>query len=313
MNDLPGIARPELQALPQVRDRMTFLYVERCRVDREDAAITIWDAQGTVHIPAAAISTLMLGPGTNITHRAMELAGDAGVTLIWVGENGVRYYASGRPLTTHSRLLMRQAELVTNVRSHLSVARKMYQLRFPDEDVAHLTMQQLRGREGARVRSIYRKLSRETGVPWGGRDYRPEDFSASDPINQALSAAHQCLYGVAVAVIQALGCSPALGFVHVGHEWSFVYDIADLYKAEISIPAAFRCVAQAPEDLNRAVRRSVRDAMTKAKIINRMVQDIRYLLDVDEKQEEPPNVVYLWDDRQGLIRNGINFEQEEQA
>jgi len=313
MNDLPGIVRPELQALPQVRDRMTFLYVERCEVNREDAAITVRDAQGTVHIPAAAISALMLGPGTNITHRAMELAGDAGVTLLWVGENGVRYYASGRPLTTHSRLLMRQAELVTNVRSHLSVARKMYQLRFPDEDVTHLTMQQLRGREGARVRGIYRRLSRETGVPWGGRDYRPEDFSASDPINQALSAAHQCLYGVAAAVIQALGCSPALGFVHVGHEWSFVYDIADLYKAEISIPVAFQCAAQAPEDLGRAVRRGVREAMTKAKIISRMVQDIRYLLDVDEKQEAPPNVVYLWDDRQGLVQNGINFDREVQA
>lgn len=311
MNNLPGIARPELQALPQVRDRMTFLYVERCEVNREDAAITVRDALGTVHIPAAAISALMLGPGTNITHRAMELVGDAGVTIIWVGENGVRYYASGRPLTTHSRLLMRQAELVTNARSHLGVARKMYQLRFPDEDVAHLTMQQLRGREGARVRGIYRKLARETGVSWGGRDYRPEDFSASDPINQALSAAHQCLYGLAAAVIQALGCSPALGFVHVGHEWSFVYDIADLYKAEISIPIAFQCVAQAPEDLSRAVRRGVREAMTKAKIINRIVQDIRYLLDMDETQEVPPNVVYLWDDRQGLIQNGINFDREE--
>lgn len=84
-----------------------------------------------------------------ITHRAMELIGDAGVSVIWVGEHGVRYYASGRPLTHRSKLLIRQAELVSNQRLHLAVVRKMYQMRFPNEDVSHLTMQQLRGRKEA--------------------------------------------------------------------------------------------------------------------------------------------------------------------
>ena len=107
----------------------------------------------------------------------------------------MRYYAHGRPLTTHSRMLIRQAELVSNHRKHLDVVRKMYQLRFPEEDVSHLTMQQLRGREGSRVRNVYRKASKETGVPWSGRLYRPEDFASGDPVNQALSAAHACLYG----------------------------------------------------------------------------------------------------------------------
>ena len=60
---------------------------------------------------------------------------------------------------------------------------------------------------------------------------------------------HACLYGLAHAVIVALGCAPGLGFVHVGHECSFVYDIADLYKAEVTIPIAFEVAAQAPEDL----------------------------------------------------------------
>lgn len=31
MDDVPGMIRPDLQALPQVRDRMTFLYLEHCR------------------------------------------------------------------------------------------------------------------------------------------------------------------------------------------------------------------------------------------------------------------------------------------
>ena len=112
-----------------------------------------------------------------------------------------RYYAHGRPLTTHSQLLLRQAELVTHTRKHLEVVRKMYQLRFPEEDISRLTMQQLRGREGSRVRQVYRKASKDTGVPWNGRLYRPEDFSAGDAVNQALSAGHACLYGLAHAVI----------------------------------------------------------------------------------------------------------------
>ena len=52
-------------------------------------------------------------------------------------------------------------------------------------------------------------------------------------------------------------------FVHVGHECSFVYDIADLYKAEVTIPIAFEVAVQVPEDLPAVVRRRVRDAMVE--------------------------------------------------
>lgn len=188
----------------------------------------------------------------------------------------------------------------------------MYQLRFPDEDISHLTMQQLRGREGSRVRQVYRKASKDSGVPWSGRLYRPEDFASGDAVNQALSAGHACLYGLAHAVIVALGCAPGLGFVHVGHECSFVYDIADLYKAEVTIPIAFEVAAQAPEDLPAVVRRRVRDAMVEHHILERMVHDIRYLLLNTDAPEQEPEVVYLWDDRIGTVANGINyFEKEE--
>jgi len=130
MTQTPGIERPELQALPQVRDRISFLYIEHCIVNRQDSAITVTDARGTVFVPAAALSVLMMGPGTNVTHRAMELIGDAGASVIWVGEHGVRYYAHGRPLTHSSRLLLSQAEAVSNVRKRIAIARMMYQMRF---------------------------------------------------------------------------------------------------------------------------------------------------------------------------------------
>lgn len=202
---IPGIKKPDLHALPQIKERMTFLYVEHCQVSRQDGAITISEVRGTAYVPAASLGVLMLGPGTSISHRAMELIGDAGTCVIWVGEQGVRYYAHGRSLTNSSRFIMRQAELVTNTRSRLRVARRMYQMRFPNEDVSGLTMQQLRGREGSRVRSVYRRCSQETGVPWNGREYNPDDFQDANSINQALSAGHVCLYGAAHSVIVALG------------------------------------------------------------------------------------------------------------
>lgn len=305
--------RPDLQALPQVKDRMTFLYLEHCTLERQDGAITVTDENGVVHIPAAAISVLLLGPGTRVTHRAMELMGDTGVGAVWVGEHGVRYYAHGRPLTTRANLLIRQAELVSNTRKHLDVVRKMYQLRFPDENVAHLTMQQLRGREGSRVRNVYRAYAKETGVAWNGRVYNPDDFSSGDAVNQALSAGHACLYGLAHAVIVALGCAPGLGFIHVGHERSFVYDIADLYKSEITIPIAFQTAAEEPEDLPAVVRRRVRDAMVSAKILERMVHDIRWLLLPEAESTEQEEVVYLWDNKIGTVSNGINYFREEEG
>lgn len=311
MTELSGMVRPDLQALPQIKDRMTFLYLEHCTLGRQDGAITVTDERGIVQIPAAAISVLLLGPGTRVTHRAMELMGDAGVGAVWVGEHGVRYYAHGRALTARTKLLQKQAELVSNTRKHLAVVRKMYQLRFPGEDVSQLTMQQLRGREGSRVRSVYRKMAQETGVPWNGRLYRPEDFASGDLVNQALSAGHACLYGLAHAVIVALGCAPGLGFVHVGQECSFVYDIADLYKAEVTIPIAFRTAAEAPEDLPAVVRRRVRDAMVAQHILERMVHDIRWLLLPEEEAADQEEAIYLWDNRLGQVRNGVNYAEAE--
>ncbi len=295
--------------LPQLQDRMSFIYLEHCVLNRQDSAITVSDEAGIVHIPAAAISVLLLGPGTNVSHRAMELMGDAGVSVVWVGEHGVRFYAGGSALTHRAGLLIRQARLVSNQRTHLAVVRRMYQLRFPNEDVTGLTLQQLRGREGSRIRAVYRRASRQWGVPWNGREYDPDDFSAGDAVNQALSAGHACLYGLAHAVITGLGCSPGLGFVHVGHDRSFVYDVADLYKAEITIPLAFAVAAEAPEDLPAVVRKRTRDAIAAGRLLERMVRDIHFLLQ-DEQEEEAPDAVYLWDEGGSVVPNGILYREE---
>lgn len=312
MKPQSGAKKTELKELPRIGDRVSFIYVEHAKINRQDSAITVTDKRGIVRIPAAMVGVLILGPGTDISHRAVELIGDTGTSMVWVGERGVRQYAHGRALAHSTRFLTKQAHLVSNTRTRLAVARKMYQMRFPEEDVSDLTMQQLRGREGARIRSIYRAQSKLHNVEWTKREYDPDDFESSTLVNQALSAANVALYGVVYSVIVALGISPGLGFVHTGHDKSFVYDIADLYKAETSIPIAFEVTKEFKEgdDIGRNARLKVRDAMIDGKIMHRIVRDLQYILEIEESEEMFIDTINLWDDKHRLVPHGINYAEE---
>lgn len=298
------------QALARVGDRISFLYAERCVVNREGNSLTIKDQRGIAHLPATQIAALLLGPGTRITYAAMALLGDAGVSTVWVGERGVRYYAHGRPPAKSSRMAEIQAEVVTHQRKRLNCARRMYSMRFPGEDVSGLTMAQLRGREGARMKKVYEAESKRTGVYWNRRSYDPNDFDSSDPINQALTAGSAALYGVAHAVIAALGFVPSLGVIHTGTDRSFVYDIADLYKAEISIPAAFDAVAAAVGQPSVEVRRHVRDAVVEHRLMPRMVKDLKSLFDIPDDELVSDVELMLWNELE-VIASGMNWAEEE--
>lgn len=313
MKKVPGARPVPLGQLVRAQDRLTFVYLERCVVHRDANAITARDVKGTVHIPAAALGALLLGPGTTVSQQAMVLLAESGSTAVWVGEQGVRYYAHGRSLARSSRLLETQAALVSNQRSRLRVAREMYAMRFPGEDVADLTMQQLRGREGARVRRIYREHARRTGIEWTRRDYNTDDFAGGSPVNQALSAANTSLYGVVHAVVVALGCAPGLGFVHTGHVLSFVFDIADLYKADIAVPVAFEVTAADVDDIPGEARRAVRDRLKSSSFLDNCVRDIKTLLsDQDDEAAVDPDldadVVMLWDGNGRAVAGGTSYD-----
>lgn len=305
--------------LGRISDRLSFLYVEHAKVDRDANAVTFWQAEGVVHVPVSVLAALLLGPGTRITHAAVALLAGSGCSVLWTGEEGVRLYAGAVAASTASGLLQRQAALVTGQRTRLAVARAMYEMRFPGEDLAELTMQQLRGREGARVRACYRLWSGKTGVAWHGRQYSVGAWKAANPVNQCLSAANSALYGIVHAAILHLGCSPGLGFVHTGHQLSFAYDVADLYKAEITIPAAFTIAAVGGGDFGGRARRAVRDAIVEARLLPRIAADIRQLLgapghggEEEEEEEEAapgPAAADLWDGT-GTVPGGVSYEEE---
>lgn len=297
--------------LTRTGERLSFIYLERCTIHRDANAITAQDAEGTTHIPSATIGTLLLGPGTRVTHQAMSVLGETGAAVCWIGERGVRYYASGRALSRSSALMEAQARQWANPRNRLAVARDMYRLRFPDEDPSHLTRQQLLGCEGRRVKDCYRAQAARTGVPWRGRRYTPGDFSAGDPVNQAITAAAQCMYGIAHAVVTSLGCSPALGFVHSGHELSFVLDIADLYKTDVGIPVAFDTAAEGEEDIGSRTRRALRNRINETSLLDRCVDDIKRLLlpeTPDSTVDADRDVVTLQSDGGRDVASGFNHD-----
>lgn len=302
-----------LRILPKVRDSWTYLYVEHARIDQEDKGICLHDEQGRVHVPCASLSLLMLGPGTSVTHAAVLTVAEAGCLIAWCGEQGVRFYAQGMGETRSSARLLQQARAWASEEERMRIIRRMYEMRFPDPLPADLTLRQVRGKEGARVRSAYASEARRFGLTWTGREYNRMNWDASDPINRALSAANSCLYGVCHAAIVAAGYSPALGFIHTGKMLSFVYDVGDLYKMELTVPAAFLEVAKGGSRLESRVRHRCRDLFAEHDLLKRIVADLEDLFgsppdvaEADRFDQDEASPGELWDP-DGEVGGGQNF------
>lgn len=308
-----------LQSLPRVADSWTFLYVEHVRIERHDSAVALVDKDRTITVPVAQLSCILTGPGTSVTHGAVTMIAETGCSIVWCGESSVRVYAAGGGETRFSRNLEIQAIAWANPQSRLHVARRMYAMRYTDEDVDEVPLDQLRGREGVRVRKAYAQASAMYGVKWFGRSYDPTDWNAGDPLNQALNVANMCLYGICHAAIIAIGMSAGLGFIHTGHLLSFVWDIADLYKAELTIPIAFQCVKAGESKLDMRVRRACRDAFREQRILTRIVPDIHRLFEMPinhvrhlDTTIDDIGASALWDDASGgTIAGGTNYAPNE--
>ena len=276
----------DLHELPKLRDSLSYLYVERCRIEQDALSIALWDKEGCVQVPAAALGVLMLGPGSTITHAAVRALADNGCSIVWVGEGAIRCYAQGGGETRKAYSLLKQAELASRPEKRMEVIWRMYEYRFGYRLERELSPEQVRGMEGARVRQAYADASALYGVPWHGRAYNRQNWAQADPINRALSAANSCLNGICHAAVVSGGYAPAIGFIHVGRQLSFVYDIADLYKVEITIPLAFRLTAESTEHLEMRVRHACRDDFREHRLLQRLLPDIQGLLDVPTDIQE---------------------------
>lgn len=280
----------DMQILPRLSDSISFLYLEQVVVHRNQNTIEAIDSEGRIPIPVASLSVLMLGPGVSISHAAINILAKNGCSVVWVGEDMTRFYASGMGETYKAYKVMRQAELVSDAQKRKQVVVAMYQKRFAERLDENLSLPQIRGLEGARVRKCYQEWSEATGVKWEGRNYNFNEWSG-DPINRALSTANAVINAICTTAIVSAGYSPALGFIHQGRQLSFVYDIADLYKTELSIPVAFQTIGAASVQVEKRVRAAMREKIKEAKLLSRILPDIDGLLEVSAEMEEADECV----------------------
>ncbi|ADC61596.1 type I-E CRISPR-associated endonuclease Cas1e [Allochromatium vinosum] len=272
-----------------MKERISLIFIEYGEIDVLDGAFVVIDKTGVrTHIPIGSIACIMLEPGTRVSHRAAALAARVGTLLVWVGEAGVRLYASGQPGGARSDRLLYQAKLALDDQARLKVVRKMYELRFGEKPPERRSVEQLRGIEGARVKKTYENLAKRYGVQWRGRRYDPSEWDTSDVPNTCLSAATACLYGITEAAILAAGYAPAVGFIHTGKPQSFVYDIADIVKFETVVPVAFQIAAKNPPQSHaeRLVRLACRDVFRESKLLGKIIPMIEDVLSAGEI--EPP-------------------------
>ena len=298
----------DLHELSRLEDSISYLYVDRALVERDVNSIVILKGKDRIPVPISSLTVLMLGPGTNLTHAAMKVIADSGCLVIWCGEGALRFYGYGMGETRSANNLIRQAQCCMDEQKHLDVVRRMFELRFPGIDLSDKTLQQMRGLEGVRMRETYKLLARKNGIIWKGRSYKIEDWDASDDLNKALSAANACLYGLCNAAIVSLGYSPGLGFIHTGKMMSFVYDIADLYKVETTIPVAFEIVSQPRVDpIDREARKRLRTVLRERRILKRIAKDLTFLFDVaDGEDANRMDAGELWDGEDKRVAGGMN-------
>ena len=269
--------------LPLLRDSLSYHYVEYVIVEKVKKGIVTLSEKGRVHIPTADLSVLLLGPGTSISSAAVTLLARTGCLVVWVGQDGTRFYASGTGETRQARRVLHQAMLVSHYKLRQQVVLNMYHARFDDILPRPLSLPQIRGKEGARMRTAYAEASKKYGVAWNGRRYNRGKWGDSDSINRALSSANSLLNDLCHTAIVSGGYSPALGFIHTGKQRSFVFDIADLYKVELTIPIAFEIIAESEQGISKRVRALCRERFREAKLLGRILPDIDRLLYVPDE------------------------------
>ena len=196
-------------------------------------------SEGSYAVPFQMVSMILLGPGSTVSHDALRLCARHGTAIAAVGEDGVRAYTAPPLIPDRSGLARRQARVWADADGvRLDIARRMYAWRL-GEILPHTDIATLRGIEGSRVKAMYKLQADRFGIKWNGRRYDRADPTAADLPNQALNHAASAIEAAAAIAVAATATIPQLGFIHEDSGQSFVLDIADLFRDDVTVPVAF--------------------------------------------------------------------------
>jgi CRISPR-associated protein Cas1 len=270
-------------------DRHGLIWLERGELCVVDGCLNFQSGKNTpspqvLQVPHQAISMILLGPGSSVTHDALRLLARHGTLMAAVGVDGVRTYTAPPLMPDRSDVARRQAELWGSSRRRVSVARHMYALRL-GEVLPHRDLDTLRGIEGARVKTIYRLMAEKYDIEWNGRHYDRANPNAADTPNQAINHAATAVQAAAAIAVQSLAAIPQLGFIHEDSGQAFVLDIADLFRDSITLHIAFSAAKKAgnsDETIDRLVRREAAVTFRKQRVIPAMIDKIKQVLRTEE-------------------------------
>lgn len=290
---LAGRLGLESARLPHA-DRHGLVFLDRGRLTVEDGCLTFDCAGGGMTpagrygLPHQSVSLILIGPGSAVSHDALRILARHNVGLAAIGEDGVRFYTAMPLLPDFSHLARAQARFWADERRGRSlVARRMYAHRL-GEVLPHRDIAVLRGIEGARMKETYRIEAERAGVRWIGRRYDRARPQAADLPNQALNHAASALEAAAAIAVAATATIPQLGFIHEDSGQSFVLDIADLVRATIAIPCAFKaaavCARRPGENIERLARRMTGERMKRDGVIPKLIDLVKAVL--AEKQDD---------------------------
>ena len=270
------------ETLPKIRDKYPFLYLERGRLEVDESSVKWIDSDNNiVPLPIATINTLLLGPGTSVTHEAIKVTATANCSVAWVGEDSLIFYAAGHTPTADTKNFKRQMMLSCDPVASLAVAKNMFLTRFPGSELDGKSLPQMMGMEGNRVRDLYEQKAQHYSVGWGSRKYMPGKFKLGDITNRVLTASNAALYGIRCSAIHSMGYSPHIGFVHSGSPLPFVYDLADLYKEKFCIDLAFSVTRELAGKYDRhIVADAFKDRVIEGELLKKISLDIPRVLKV---------------------------------
>ncbi|MDI3269899.1 MAG: type I-E CRISPR-associated endonuclease Cas1e [Bacillota bacterium] len=259
---LPGRLGLAASRVPYV-DRHGLLFLSRGRLYVEKGTLRFEAAgshdlqPGDYAIPYQTVSTILLGPGSSITHDALRILARHGTLLLAVGEGGVKMYSAPPMGQGRSDVARAHARLWADEEQRSLVARRMYAFRFgevfPDKDISAL-----RGMEGGRMRESYKILAQKYGVDWDARRYDRSDPEAADVPNQAINHSSTFVEAAAEIAVAAVGALPPLGFIHEESSNAFTLDIADLWRVSVTLPVAFTAAARVQKNPDLPLEREVR-------------------------------------------------------
>jgi CRISPR-associated protein Cas1 len=274
-------------------DRHGLVWLDRGRLEVEDGCLRFVTAgggdlaPGNYQIPHQSVSIILLGPGSSVTHDALRLLARHGCALAAIGEGAVRFYTAPPLMPDSSTVARAQIKLWADPKSRMEVARAMYAIRF-GEIVRTRDIEVLRGQEGARIKRSYQLAAERHGVSWRGRFYDRSNPEAGDLPNQAINHAATAMTAAASVAVASVAAIPQLGFIHEDSGQSFVLDIADLNRHDVTLDIAFgaaREAAQSGQSIERLTRQRAARLFRQHSVIPSMIDRIKTLFGVGEEEE----------------------------